>query len=110
MPATYLTPEEIHILTIERKPEKIPNHRVKELSLRIIDMAEKLLKSVGSLDFWPKKFCILFIPAIITYREIGNKIKENDIFEYKTKLSKTFQFKMLLKMLYFSDRSTMMNI
>lgn len=100
VPLQYLTAEEIHILSIERKPEKIPSQRIKQLSLKLIELNDEMLKEIESLEFLPKECRISTAAALQTCRIIGKTIKSRERLQFKTELSMLSKMKILFKILY----------
>lgn len=100
VPETYLTSEEIHALSVERKPENIPNKRLKELSVKMIDEAERFCSENELYDIIPSRFTASIKALVDGYKAIGKKIKSNKKFEYRTKLTKMEKTNIFIKCLF----------
>lgn len=105
IPNDYLSADELEHL-IEKRPNNIPNTKLKKYAEKMLDIADKLAdEAIHAINLLPNECQRGVLSALEAYQGIGKMIRSNKVYERRTVLTKMQKIFIVLKCFIFEKPS-----
>lgn len=104
IPNNYFTGNELTHLVVDRKPHNIPNAQLKQLAIKMLDIADNLTnEAIGAINLLPSECQRAVLSALDIYQGIGKLIRSNPQYLRRTVLPKMERIRIALRCMYFTS-------
>lgn len=103
IPNDYLKSDELKHL-MEKRPYRIPNNQLKNYSVKMLDIADKIAyEAIHAINLLPSECQRGVLSALEAYQGIGKLIRSNTQYERRTVLTKMDKILIVLKCMYVTN-------